>query len=280
MATYAVGDLQGCYQELLTLLDQIHFDSAQDRLVFIGDLVNRGPQSLEILRFVRQLGAAAVTVLGNHDLHLLAVAAGHAGVRKEDTLDRILEAPDREELLAWLRRQPLFIKDDNCECIILHAGLPPQWTIHQASLLAREAEVILSGDDYHQFLRQMYGDQPDRWTDELEGVDRIRFIVNCLTRLRYCDENGQLALEEKGAPGSQAAPYQPWFMIENRRSKNNHIIFGHWSTVHLGNIRDFNALNVTPLDTGCVWGDRLTALRLEDRKYFSVPSRQKRQFNE
>jgi bis(5'-nucleosyl)-tetraphosphatase (symmetrical) len=275
MATYAIGDLQGCYQELLALLDEINFDKVQDRLWFTGDLVNRGPESLQALRFVKQLGPSAVTVLGNHDLHLLAIAAGHAKVRKKDTLNDILEAPDRDELLAWLRRQPLLINDDDSEFVLIHAGLPPQWSIQQASTYAKEAEKILRGDDYHLFLQQMYGNKPDRWSEDLTGFDRIRFIVNSLTRLRYCDDAGQMALEEKGPPGTQAAPFKPWFTIENRKPVNNKIIFGHWSTVHLGNIDNIKSLNVFPMDTGCVWGDKLLALRLEDQKYFSVPSLQK-----
>ena len=276
MATYAIGDLQGCYQELLALLDEINFDQGQDRLWFTGDLVNRGPESLQSLRFVKQLGPSAVTVLGNHDLHLLAIAAGHAKVRKKDTLNDILEAPDRDELLAWLRRQPLLINDDDLEFVLIHAGLPPQWSIQQASTYAKEAEEILRGDDYHLFLQQMYGNKPDQWSEDLTGFDRIRFIVNSLTRLRYCDDAGQMSFDEKGPPGEQAAPFKPWFTIENRKTVNDKIIFGHWSTVHLGNIDDFNSLNVYPIDTGCVWGDELLAFRLEDQTFFSVPSSQKR----
>jgi len=280
MATYAVGDLQGCCRELLILLDKISFDNTRDRLWFTGDLVNRGPESLDALRFVKQLGQSAVCVLGNHDLHLLAVAGGHTRVRKKDTLDKILESPDREELLEWLRRLPLLYRDDEYEYVLFHAGLPPQWTIHQAATLAKEAELVLRGDEYHSFLQQMYGNKPDKWSDKLTGFDRIRFIVNCLTRLRYCDDDGQFALEEKGPPGTQAAPFNPWFTIANRKTRDSKIIFGHWSAVHLGDIDNFDQMNVYPLDTGCVWGDRLTAIRLEDQTYFSVPSLQEKKFKE
>jgi bis(5'-nucleosyl)-tetraphosphatase (symmetrical) len=276
MPTYAIGDIQGCYQELIALLDKINFDENKDQLWFVGDLVNRGPQSLEVLRFVRQLGDKAITVLGNHDLHLLAVATDSKHKRSKDTLDEILDAPDREELLNWLKNQPIFHHDSEFGFTLIHAGLLPQWDLDQASVLAQEVILTLQNKNLPGFLDHMYGNTPDRWSDDLTGWDRLRFIINCFTRLRYCDAEGNLALEEKGPPGSQAVPYQPWFTLPLRKLNNEKIIFGHWSTVELGNIKDFSDFNVFPLDTGCVWGGELTALRLDDERWFSVPSLQKK----
>lgn len=281
MSTYAIGDIQGCYAEFLALLDKINFDVQKDCLWFTGDLVNRGPRSLEVLRFVKQLGATAITVLGNHDLHLLAVAKNPSiHKRPKDTLDSILEASDRKELLYWLRNLPLFHHDDELGFTLIHAGLPPQWNLQQASVLAREVEDVLRGKDYPVFIDHMYGNTPDRWSDNLTGWDRLRFITNCFTRLRYSDEKGRLALDLNGPPGSQPDPYQSWFTLASRKTKKEKIIFGHWSTVHIGNIKDFSKFNVFPMDKGCVWGFELSALRLEDEIWFSVPSKQPAKFKE
>jgi len=279
MPVYAIGDIQGCYQELLALLDKINFDTTNDRLWFTGDLVNRGPHSLETLRFVKQLGDRAIVTLGNHDLHLLAVVLNTAKKLTKDTLDSILTAPDRMELLDWLRTRPFLHHDESTGFTLIHAGLPPQWDLKQATDLAHEVEDALRINKFTVFFEHMYGDKPDRWSDDLTGWDRLRMIVNTFTRLRYCDEQGRLALKEKGPPGSQSKPYQPWFTISSRQTKKEKIIFGHWSTVHLGNIKNFPEYNVYPLDTGCLWGGTLTALRLEDKKYFSVPSQQARTFS-
>lgn len=258
MATFAVGDVQGCHEELKRLLERIGFDGREDTLWFTGDLVNRGPGSLEVLRFVKGLGRRALCVLGNHDLHLLAVAAGTARLRKDDTLDAVLAAPDRDEILDWLRRLPLLHHDANLGYTLVHAGLPPQWDLALAQTCAHELEAALRGDRHPEFFRQMYGNEPGRWSADLAGMDRLRFIVNCFTRLRYCDGEGKLDLKAKGAPGSQAQGLMPWFEVPGRRSAELHVLFGHWST--LGEIRD---RNVHALDTGCVWGGRLTALRLD-----------------
>lgn len=258
MAVFAVGDIQGCHAELLQLLERIRFDPAEDILWLTGDLVNRGPQSLEVLRFVRGLGSHAVCVLGNHDLHLLAVAAGTASLRKADTLDEILAAPDRDELLHWLRHLPLLHHDKGLGYTLIHAGLPPQWDLTEARACARELEAVLRSDGHREFFRQMYGNEPRRWSPELTGMERLRFIVNCFTRLRYCSAEGDLDMKAKGAPGSQTEGLMPWYEVPGRRSRELHVLFGHWSTV--GEIRD---RNVHALDTGCVWGGRLTALRLD-----------------
>ena len=280
MAVYAIGDIQGCYQELLALLDKINFDPTNDRLWFTGDLVNRGPQSLETLRFVKQLGDRAIVTLGNHDLHLLAVALNTAKKLTKDTLDSILTAPDRMELLDWLRTRPLLHHDKSTGFTLIHAGLPPQWDLQQATDLAHEVEDALIINNFTVFFEHMYGDKPDRWSDDLTGWDRLRMIVNTFTRLRYCDEQGRLALKEKGPPGSQSKPYQPWFTISSRKTKKEKIIFGHWSTIHFGNIKNLEKFNVYPLDTGCMWGGSLTTLRLEDKKWFSIPSGQPKIFKE
>jgi len=257
MSTYAIGDVQGCYDELQQLLALIEFDSARDRLWFTGDLVNRGPDSLEVLRFVKSLGDKAITVLGNHDLHLLAIHANRDRPKRKDTLDDILGAPDRDELLHWLRQQPLMHVDESLGFVLIHAGLPPQWGLAQAQACAHEVEMILRGENYPDYFQQMYGNQPDSWRDDLSGMDRLRFITNCFTRLRYCDQNGRYAMDEKGSPGSQAEPWQPWFRIQHRASKGANIIFGHWSTLH-----EVNDAGIFALDSGCLWGGQLTALQL------------------
>lgn len=266
MATYAIGDIQGCFDALRRLLDRIAFDPAVDRLWLAGDLVNRGPDSAETLRYVRGLGAAATTVLGNHDLHLLAVADGGKPGRR-DTLDDILKAPDRDELLHWLRQQPLMHTSADGRWHLLHAGLPPQWTISDAQACAREAEAALRGDEHSELLRRMYGDQPDHWDPHHRGVARLRFIINCFTRLRYCSAEGRIDPGPKGRPGTQDARLLPWFAVPGRRSANASILFGHWST--LGRVH-WPEHKVWGLDTGCIWGGRLSALKLETRELESV----------
>lgn len=265
MAHYAIGDVQGCYDDLLRLLDAISFSPARDTLWFTGDLVNRGPKSLATLRYVKSLGEHAVTVLGNHDLHLLAVAHGASSVRPRDTFTDVLAAEDRAELLRWLRERPLLQYDAALGYTLIHAGLPPEWDLDTARRCAAEVEQVLRGDRAAEFFTHMYGNQPDHWDDQLQGWPRLRFITNALTRLRYCDRDGRLALAYKGAPGGQPRSQVPWFTLPQRRSKEMKIIFGHWST--LGRC---DTDGVFALDTGCVWGGKLTALRLGDEKWFSV----------
>jgi bis(5'-nucleosyl)-tetraphosphatase (symmetrical) len=258
VAVYAIGDIQGCYHELRQLLDMLRFDPENDRLWLTGDLVNRGPQSLETLRFVRGLGAAAITVLGNHDLHLLATATHAEKLKRQDTLDEILTAPDRDELLDWLRRQPLLHHDAELGYTLIHAGLPPQWDLAQASACAHEVETQLRSATYAEYFAHMYGNEPTQWSDDLRGWDRLRFITNCFTRLRYCDATGRIALPHKGTPGTQPAGLHPWFELPQRRSRDLKLVFGHWST--LGERDD---AGIYPLDSGCLWGGKLTALRLD-----------------
>ncbi len=258
MAVYAIGDVQGCYDELLHLLDHIRFDPASDTLWLTGDLVNRGPRSLEVLRFVRNLGDTAVTVLGNHDLHLLATASGTRPPRKKDSLDAILHAEDRGELLTWLRHRPLLHRDQASGWAMVHAGLPPQWNLAKAAACATELEAVLRGPKHRDFFAHMYGDGPAVWDDKLKGIKRLRFITNCLTRLRYCDRKGRLALEAKGPPGTQSPRYMPWYTVPQRASEGERIVFGHWSTLGYRSEQ-----GVYSLDTGCIWGGQLTALRLD-----------------
>ena len=270
MTIYAIGDVQGCHDELVGALAKVGFTPARDRLWFVGDLVNRGPQSLAVLRFVRGLGDAAICVLGNHDLHLLALGAGNDRKDAADaSLREILQAPDRDELLDWLRERPLMHQDPATGYVLLHAGLPPEWDIATAAALAREVENVLRGPDRHAFLMHMYGNNPKRWSPKLKGMDRLRFITNCFTRLRYCASDGTLALKEKGPPGSQQPKFRPWFEHPHRASRDHRILCGHWSTLgyHAGN-------NVWALDTGCLWGGALTLLQIDtgqDPKPIPIP---------
>ncbi len=267
MAIYAIGDIQGCFDELQRLLDRIRFDPSRDRLWFTGDLVNRGPKSLQTLRFVRELGESAVTVLGNHDLHLLAIHAGQEGQRKRcDTLDAILQAPDRDQLLEWLRHRPLLHCEAGLNTALLHAGLPPQWEITHARRYAAEVETLLRGANWREFFAHMYGNRPLRWSEDLQGWERLRFIVNALTRMRYCTMDGELDLHAKGPPGSQPEGLLPWFRVPDRKSRDTMILFGHWSTLGV-----LQCDNICALDSGCLWGGSLTALRLDDMSTSSVP---------
>jgi len=265
MAIYAVGDIQGCHAELRQLLELIRFDPAQDKLWLVGDLVNRGPDSLGVLRLVKSLGESAITVLGNHDLHLLAVAEGAAELHRSDTLDEVLNAPDRDELLRWLRNQRLLHVEDGF--VLVHAGLPPGWTVKQAAKLAHEVEAVLRGDDHAIFLARMYGNNPHGWDDGLTGYKRLRVITNALTRMRICTPQGEMEFRFKGELPDVPAGYLPWFDVPERKSRDATVIFGHWSA--LGLMLHENAI---ALDTGCLWGGPLTAIRLEDRKVFQVPS--------
>lgn len=257
MAIYAIGDIQGCYTEFRRLLDNIKFDPAQDTLWLAGDLVNRGPHSLETLRFVKGLGETAVTVLGNHDLHLIATVVSLAKAGKKDTLGPILRASDCDELIDWLRRQKLFHCGDGF--CMLHAGLPPQWDLQLTLQMAEEAEQAIGGEDYLNFFRSMYGNKPGVWQDDLSKTDRLRFAVNCFSRLRFCSVDGEMDFSQKGAPGSQPAHLLPWYAVPGRKSQDLRIIFGHWSTLGF-----YQGHNVISIDTGCLWGGQLTAVRLDN----------------
>ena len=262
MSTYAIGDLQGClasFEALLARLPDPH------RLIFVGDIVNRGPQSLATLREVRRLAEAgqAVALLGNHDLHLLAVDAGTRPQHDSDTLQAILDAPDRRQLIDWLRTVPLAHAE--LGHLFVHAGVPPEWTVQQTLDCAAEVQQRLQRDDYRDFLQRMYGNQPDRWDHALRGDDRLRFIVNALTRLRVVNAEGRMHIKFKGSAAKAPDGTMPWFDHPDRASRGSPIVFGHWSTEGL-----VRRANVIGLDTGCVWGGELTALRLDDGALFQV----------
>ena len=264
MSTYAIGDIQGCYHSFQQLLKHIHFDPQQDRLWLVGDLINRGSGSLEVLRWVYAHRSVIVTVLGNHDLHTLAVAEGFVKVSKGDTLQELLEAPDCDDLLSWLRQQSMIHAEHGY--LMVHAGLLPEWTAEQALALGAEVAQALRGRDYRDFLAQMYGNLPNHWDSKLQGMDRLRLITNAMTRLRICNVNGVMDFEFKGKLQDTPVGYTPWFDMPGRKSADTTIIFGHWSALGLQQRE-----NLFALDTGCLWGGALTALRLDDRKIYQVP---------
>jgi bis(5'-nucleosyl)-tetraphosphatase (symmetrical) len=266
MPLYAIGDIQGCHAEFCELLALIGFSPAADRLWLTGDLVNRGPDSLAVLREVKALGDAVTTVLGNHDLHLLTVAAGHRRAHGDDTLAAVLDAPDRDALLDWLSRRPLAACEE--DLLMVHAGVLPQWGATQVLALAREVETVLASDARAAFLRDLYGDEPHAWDDALAGFDRLRAIVNALTRLRFCTSGGRMEFREKRGAGYAPQGYAPWFAHYNRQTASSVVVCGHWSTLDL-----MLAPNVLMLDSGCLWGGPLTAIRLPDRRVYQVPSR-------
>ena len=274
MSTYAIGDIQGCYTELQNLLNEINFNEKNDQLWFAGDLVNRGPKSLQTLRFIKSLGASAKIVLGNHDLHLIAASKNIRPISNKDTIKEILTADDAAELINWLKSRPLLFTDTDLGFTMVHAGIAPQWTMDTAKNFAKECESILQNEKIDDFLMHMYGDTPNIWSDSIEGYARQRFIINCFTRIRFCTINGTLDLDVKVAPGSQKKSLIPWYALPNRKTIDNKIIFGHWSTIHLGVENNFKKYNVYPVDTGCLWGGQLTAMRLDDEKIFSVTSKQ------
>ncbi len=263
MATYVVGDIQGCYKALAKLLDKIRFDQAADRLWLVGDLVNRGPASDKVLRLVKGLGDRAVTVLGNHDLYLLMVAAGFSPRGRDDTLDTVLRAKDRDELLEWLRQQPLAHAENGF--LMVHAGVPPTWDVAMTLARSREVEAALVGPQYQEFLLDLRGDEPHRWASDLKGNRRLRFIVNALVRMRFCTANGDLSLRAKGPPSKTPAGLVPWYKLPHAAWRSHTVLCGHWSALglHRGD-------GIIALDTGYVWGGRLSAVRLEDGALFQV----------
>ncbi|MGH8672077.1 MAG: symmetrical bis(5'-nucleosyl)-tetraphosphatase [Burkholderiales bacterium] len=263
MATYAIGDIQGCYRTLMALVKHIGFKPRSDRLWLVGDLVNRGADSLDVLRWVKSQGEAVIAVLGNHDLHLLMVAEGFEPQRRGDTLGQILTAPDRDELLGWLRARHLLYREDGYA--LVHAGLLPQWSSARAAELAREVEDTLRGERYREALRRLYGNQPPCWSDALKGAKRRRVIVNAMTRMRFCSADGSMEFEHNGNPSQAPQGFMPWFEVPGRVSRDDTVVCGHWSTLGLRVLP-----NLLALDTGCLWGGPLTALRLEDRKTFQV----------
>lgn len=269
MATYAIGDVQGCYSELRSLLREFGFDTRRDRLWFAGDLVNRGPSSLQVLRFVADLEDRAHTVLGNHDLHLVASARGARKLRAKDTFHDVLDAADGEALVDWLRNRPVIHHDPERAFVMVHAGIAPAWTVDDANRFGSELSNALRASDYPGLLSNMYGNNPDRWHDSLTGFDRLRFITNAFTRMRYCHRDGRLDFSETRPPGDQDPSLAPWYTLRDGAMDGTRIVFGHWATLRIRAALPRN-LHVRHLDTGCVWGGSLTALRLEDDREFSV----------
>ena len=268
MSTYLIGDVHGCYDELIALLKQVDFTPGQDTLWLTGDLVARGPGSRDVLRYVKSLGDSVRMVLGNHDLHLLAVYAGISRNKPKDRITPLLEAPDADELLNWLRRQPLLQIDEEKKLVMAHAGITPQWDLETAKTCARDAEAVLASDSYPFFLDAMYGDMPNNWSDDLSGLARLRFITNAFTRMRYCFPNGQLDMYCKDTPENAPAPLKPWFAIPGPVTNEYSVVFGHWASLEGKGTPE----NIYALDTGCCWGGDLTCLRWEDKTYFVQPS--------
>ena len=258
MSVYVIGDVQGCFDELQELVDYISFNPKKDQLWFVGDLVNRGPKSLQTLRWVKSLGKAAVTVLGNHDLHLLAAHAGAKEIPTTSSLYPVLQAKEIDELMDWLRNQPLMRYNSKLKFAMVHAGLAPQWSIKEALKCSKEIQTVLRSKKYKDFLFNMYGDQPDHWDGRLKGWNRLRTITNFMTRVRFCNNKGVMSFTEKGPPGTQNSRMKPWFEIASRKSQDTTIAFGHWST--LGYVNDHN---IIATDTGCLWGGSLTAIKIE-----------------
>jgi bis(5'-nucleosyl)-tetraphosphatase (symmetrical) len=272
MAVFVIGDVQGCCDELELLISALRFNADKDQLWFVGDLVNRGPQSLETLRLVKSLGSSAICVLGNHDLHLLALA--HNPTMTETGLHPVLQADDRDELINWLISRPMAHYDEQLDTLLVHAGIAAEWSVDDALKLAGEVERTLQSELATDFLTAMYGNKPTYWADTLAGMDRLRFISNCLTRIRYCTRNGELNFDEKQAPGKQAEGLLPWFDLPDRVTTSR-IAFGHWSTLGL-----MQRQGLLAVDTGCVWGGSLTAVRLDaEAPPVQVASRQPRCFN-
>jgi bis(5'-nucleosyl)-tetraphosphatase (symmetrical) len=263
MTTYAIGDVQGCHQRLLELLQRAESASAPVKFILLGDLVNRGPQSLAALRYIRDLGGRAKVTLGNHDLHLLAAAHGIRKPHQSDTITEILNAPDRDDLLNWLRQRPLAIIENNF--LFVHAGVVPQWSAEQTLELAHEVETVLRGPNWIDFLREMYGNTPAKWDDSLTGTDRLRCIINVLTRIRFCKADGTMEFTIKEGNDAGLPGYMPWFDVPGRKTESVTVVFGHWSTLGLV-VRP----NLIGLDTGCVWGGKLTAINLENRQVLQV----------
>jgi bis(5'-nucleosyl)-tetraphosphatase (symmetrical) len=264
MATYAIGDIQGCFSALERLIQQLQFDPIKDRLWFVGDLVNRGPDSVSVLRYIKKLGGSAVTVLGNHDLHLLAVAAGSVPIREKDTVQDVLAAPDRDDLLEWVRHQRVLYREG--DFLMIHAGLLPEWSVSDADIYAQEVHTMLRSTNYRTFLAALYDDKRARqWSSSITGMDRSVVIAKILTRLRICTVDGKIDLSFKRPPEQVPSGYLPWFQVPNRHNTDVTVVFGHWAALGL-HIQD----NVIGLDSGCVWGRQLTAVRLDDRHVFQV----------
>lgn len=264
MTRYAVGDVQGCLQPLQCLLEEVSFNPQHDQLWLVGDLINRGPQSLQTLRFIKSLGDCTRIVLGNHDLHFLAIAHGIGSARKSDTLDEILNANDCADLVQWLQQQPLMYSDPSGDFHMTHAGIPPNWCLQQAKQYAREVESVLTSEQAHLYFENMYGNHPDCWDEHLSGMSRLRVITNYFTRMRFCTAQGQLDLDNKltSLPADKQTHFAPWFAHPQRLTQNDQLIFGHWAALE----GEADCDNVFALDTGCVWGRALTLMNIDQQQ--------------
>jgi bis(5'-nucleosyl)-tetraphosphatase (symmetrical) len=271
MAIYFVGDIQGCYSELKALLTQVNFSAKHDQLWVAGDMVARGPDSYKTLKYLMSLGESVKAVLGNHDLHLLAIYAGIKKAKKSDYLDTLLSAPDVNEIIDWIAQQPLLRKLPDEEVYMSHAGLPPQWTIEQALEAAKFAEKKIQSPERDKWLRKMYGEKPNDWQKAATKTEQFRYTINGLTRMRYCYLNGKLEFHCKTAPEEAANNLKPWFLLMKNQLKNSHWIFGHWAAL-MGKV---NVKGLYALDTGCVWGGHLTLLRWHDKTIFTEDSHKK-----
>ncbi|MFQ1048134.1 bis(5'-nucleosyl)-tetraphosphatase (symmetrical) ApaH [Avibacterium paragallinarum] len=268
MATYLIGDLQGCYDEFSLLLEKVRFDPATDQLYLVGDLVARGDKSLECLRLVKSLGNAAHSVLGNHDLHLISTALGIKKVKPKDRVDAIFNAPDFQELIDWLRQRPLLIHNEQVGFVLTHAGISPDWDLATAKACAAEVETVLRQGDYYAMISQMYDNQPDRWSPDLQGIVRLRYIINVFTRMRFCYYDHRLDFDCKAPVDQAPSELTPWFNLDNPLFKTENLVFGHWASL----VDTPTPANIYALDTGCVWGNRMTMLRWEDKRYFTQPA--------
>lgn len=261
MTTYAVGDVQGCYDSLMKLLGKVKFDPSKDTLWSLGDLVNRGPKNYKTLKYCMNLGDSFVGVLGNHDLHLLAVALGHKPDKNNDTFHDVLEAKDLDDVITWLRHRPLVHHDPHRNMVAVHAGIPPKWSIKKTLRLAGEVETVIRDKKLSKsYFREMYGNQPDIWSKSLRGTERWRVITNYLTRMRFCDHDGRLDLKSKAGISSAPEGHHPWFQIPNRKLNETKILFGHWAAL----LGEADAPHVHALDTGCVWGEKLTLVDVDN----------------
>ncbi|MGV3739845.1 MAG: symmetrical bis(5'-nucleosyl)-tetraphosphatase [Gammaproteobacteria bacterium] len=273
MADYAIGDVQGCFDSLRYLLDKIQYNEREDRLWFVGDLVNRGPKSLEVLRFIKNLPIPARICLGNHDLHLLSLVYTDRRLQPYDpSLQQILDADDCEELCAWLTQQPLLHFDPDLNVVMVHAGIAPQWNLAEAQAYAKELEQVLNGPERNHFLQNMYGNIPNAWSDESSGIKRLRLICNYFTRMRFCFVDGSLDLEYDGTVDKAPKDLYPWYETPNRQAISASLVFGHWAAL----AGQCFLPGIFALDTGCVWGGSLTALHLQDQRRVGVPAQEKK----
>jgi len=270
MTTYVIGDVQGCYDSLIALLKKIDFSPKKDTLIFAGDIINRGPKSLKTIRFIKDLGESSKLILGNHDLHLISIFYGIRTASPRDTIDKLCKANDAEDLITWLRSQPLAIFDSELDIFISHAGIHPKWTTKKALKRSNKFSKLLAGENYLKLLKRMYGNKPKLYHYSLSKYEKLRFTVNSFTRMRFCEKDSSLNFDEKRSPARINSHLLPWFKLKSKRSKSTRYIFGHWSSLGL-----YKKDNIICLDTGCVWGNKLTAYNVNEDTFVSVKAKEK-----